>query len=162
MRSWKRRWFILKGDSLYYFSSPQAEEPNGAIALESAFCQVKVERSALRKMIEFHHHCNYYYYYCYCYCCYNLLITFDLIVWLPVSIGLRRAHAQSQQLRHLPSESTHVLPCGREPRRNAVVDGRNQCENRAPRRGAGRCARIRIIKFKNFFVPVNGISRFAF
>jgi hypothetical protein len=51
VRSWKKRWFVLKGDSLYYFASPQSEETLGSIALEGSFLQAADEHT--RKKFSF-------------------------------------------------------------------------------------------------------------
>jgi hypothetical protein len=51
VRSWKKRWFVLKGDSMYYFAGPQSEEPLGSIALEGSFLQAADEHT--RKKFSF-------------------------------------------------------------------------------------------------------------
>jgi hypothetical protein len=51
VRSWKKRWFVLKGDALYYFATPQSEETLGSVPLEGSFLQPADEHT--RKKFSF-------------------------------------------------------------------------------------------------------------
>lgn len=44
LRGWRKRWFVIKDDFLYYFKSPSDSLPTGAVALEG--CSVKTEIAA--------------------------------------------------------------------------------------------------------------------
>jgi hypothetical protein len=44
LRGWRKRWFVIKDDFLYYFKSPSDALPTGVVALEG--CSVKTEQSA--------------------------------------------------------------------------------------------------------------------
>jgi len=39
VKNWKKRWFVLKGDSLYYFDDKRSDTPNGSVPLEGCFIQ---------------------------------------------------------------------------------------------------------------------------
>jgi len=45
VKAFRRRWFVLKGDSLYYFTTPTTDTPNGAIRLDGAFIQLADEHT---------------------------------------------------------------------------------------------------------------------
>jgi hypothetical protein len=45
LRGWRKRWFVIKDDLLYYFKSPSDALPTGVIALEG--CKVKTEQAAV-------------------------------------------------------------------------------------------------------------------
>jgi hypothetical protein len=51
VRSWKKRWFVLKGDALYYFATAQSEETLGSVPLEGSFLQPADEHT--RKKFSF-------------------------------------------------------------------------------------------------------------
>lgn len=44
IKTWKRRWFVLKGDTLYYFKSPTDRDKTGSITVETgSICKLEVE-----------------------------------------------------------------------------------------------------------------------
>lgn len=44
IKTWKRRWFVLKGDTLYYFKSPTDRDLTGSIVLEpNSYCKLDLD-----------------------------------------------------------------------------------------------------------------------
>lgn len=43
VKNWKKRWFVLRGNILYYYSAPDQKEPLGFIPLERSSVQAVPE-----------------------------------------------------------------------------------------------------------------------
>lgn len=48
IKTWKKRWFVLKGDTMYYFKTPRDTEQTGEIKLDSA-CSCQPEKAKGKK-----------------------------------------------------------------------------------------------------------------
>mmetsp|Transcript_16242 Transcript_16242/g.63331 ORF Transcript_16242/g.63331 Transcript_16242/m.63331 type:complete len:475 (-) Transcript_16242:205-1629(-) len=48
IKTWKKRWFVLKGDTMYYFKTPRDTEQTGEIKLEST-CSCQPEKAKGKK-----------------------------------------------------------------------------------------------------------------
>src|SRR3989338_10714348 len=50
VRSWKKRWFVLKGDTLFYFEGQDSKDIKGSITLEpTSICQTLPAKSSAKK-----------------------------------------------------------------------------------------------------------------